>query len=300
MEKITAGAISRNYFNMPFWIAVHEGMFTHEGLEVTLELHEPINEVWRRLQEGRLDIALGVTEHIILDSEAGGHLEIIGGNVNRLPFSMISGKEVKSFADLRGRTIGVSSIEAGSSSLVMKLMAAHGLHYPQDYNIVACGPILARWERLQSGEIDAGLQGAPLNYIALDQGFNSLCEPRDEFPWFQFTSLNIDGRWARANHDTVVRFMRAFIRAHDWFYANKVGCRKIAMLETGITADYADRAWDEYTSSEIFPRDARANAASIQTLIEVSALLRAVPKRSEALAKSYVNERYLDEARRSL
>ena len=300
MEKITAGAISRNYFNMPFWIAVHEGMFTHEGLEVTLELHEPIDEVWRRLQEGRLDIALGVTEHIILDSEAGGHLEIIGGNVNRLPFSMISGKEVKSFADLRGRTIGVSSIEAGSSSLVMKLMAAHGLHYPQDYNIVACGPILARWERLQSGEIDAGLQGAPLNYIALDQGFNSLCEPRDEFPWFQFTSLNIDGRWARANHDTVVRFMRAFIRAHDWFYANKVGCRKIAMLETGITADYADRAWDEYTSGEIFPRDARANAASIQTLIEISALLRAVPKRSEALAKSYVNERYLDEARRSL
>ena len=165
---------------------------------------------------------------------------------------------------------------------------------------MACGPILARWERLQSGEIDAGLQGAPLNYIALDQGFNSLCEPRDEFPWFQFTSLNIDGRWARANHDTVVRFMRAFIRAHDWFYANKVGCRKIAMLETGITADYADRAWDEYTSGEIFPRDARANAASIQTLIEISALLRAVPKRSEALAKSYVNERYLDEARRSL
>jgi len=300
MEKITAGAISRNYFNMPFWIAVHEGMFTHEGLEVTLELHEPIDEVWRRLQEGRLDIALGVTEHIILDSEAGGHLEIIGGNVNRLPFSMISGRDVRSFADLRGRTIGVSSIEAGSSSLVMKLMAAHGLHYPQDYNIVACGPILARWERLQSGEIDAGLQGAPLNYIALDQGFNSLCEPRDEFPWFQFTSLNIDGRWARANHDTVVRFMRAFIRAHDWFYANKVGCRKIAMLETGITADYADRAWDEYTSSEIFPRDARANAESIQTLIEISALLRAVPKRSEALAKSYVNERYLDEARRSL
>ena len=94
--------------------------------------------------------------------------------------------------------------------------------------------------------------------------------------------------------------MRAFIRAHDWFYANKVGCRKIAMLETGITADYADRAWDEYTSGEIFPRDARANAASIQTLIEISALLRAVPKRSEALAKSYVNERYLDEARRSL
>ena len=158
MKKMTAGAISRNYFNMPFWIAMHQKLFLDEGLEVTIDLHEPIDEVWRRLQDGRLDIALGVTEHIILDSEAGGHLEIIGGNVNRLPFSLISGKDVRSFADMRGRTVGVSSIDAGSSSLVMKLMAAHGLHYPKDYNIVACGPILARWEKLQSGEIDAGLQ----------------------------------------------------------------------------------------------------------------------------------------------
>ena len=94
MKKIVVGAISRNYFNMPLWIAAHQGMFIDEGLDVTLDLHEPIDEVWRRLQDGRMDIALGVTEHIILDSEGGGHLEIIGGNVNRLPFSMISGKDV--------------------------------------------------------------------------------------------------------------------------------------------------------------------------------------------------------------
>jgi ABC-type nitrate/sulfonate/bicarbonate transport system substrate-binding protein len=127
-----------------------------------------------------------------------------------------------------------------------------------------------------------------------------LCEPRDEFPWFQFTSLNIDGRWARANHDTVIRFMRAFIRAHEWFYANKEGCRTIAMLETGITAEYADRAWDEYTAAEIFPRDAQANPESIQSLIDISALLRAIPKRADTQAKSYINHSYLDEARRSM
>ena len=72
------------------------------------------------------------------------------------------------------------------------------------------------------------------------------------------------------------------------------------MLETGITAEYADRAWDEYTSSEIFPRDAQANPESIQTLIDISALLRAIPNRAHTQAKSYINHSYLDEARRSL
>jgi ABC-type nitrate/sulfonate/bicarbonate transport system substrate-binding protein len=300
MQKIRLGAISRNYFNMPIWIAAHQGMFEQVGLDVSIELYEPIDEVWKRLQDGRLDIALGVTEHIILDSESGGHLEIIGGNVNRLPFSLISGKDIHRFADMRGRTIGVSSVQAGSSSLVMKIMESHGLHYPADYNIVAVGPILSRWEKLQSGEIDAGLQGAPLNYIAEDMGFNSLCEPREQFPWFQFTSLNVDGRWAQANHDATVAFMQAFILAHEWFYANKQGCQAIAMQETGISAQYADRAWDEYTQAEIFPRNAEANPESIQTLIDISALLRHVPKRAETRAKSYINSIYLDQARQVL
>ncbi len=298
-KRIRLGAISRNYFNMPIWIAAHTGMFEDEGLEVSIELHEPIDAVWQRLQDGRLDLALGVTEHILLDAESGGHLEVIGGNVNRLPFSLIAASDIRSFADMRGRTIGVSSIEAGSSSLVMEIMASHGLHYPQDYKIVAVGPILARWEMLQSGEIDAGLQGAPLNYIAQDLGFHSLCEPREQFPWFQFTSLNVDQRWAQANHATVVAFMKAYIRAHQWFYDNQQGCQTIAMQETGTTADYADRAWEEYTSAEIFPRDGAANPDSIQALIDISALLRAVPRRARTQARSYINRSYIEQARQA-
>ena len=300
MINLRVGAISRNYFNMPLWIAVHQKMFENEGLNVSVELFEPIDAVWQRLQDGRLDIALGVTEHIILDKEQGGHLEIIGGNVNRLPFSLIAGKNIRSFEDMRGKTVGVSSIQAGSSSLVMKIFEAHGLHYPTDYKIVAVGPIIARWEKLQSGEIDAGLQGTPLNEIAKDLGYPSLCEPRDSVPWFQFTSLNVDGRWAKQHEQIVVSFMKAFVRAHQWFYHNKQGACEIAIQETGIAARYADLAWDEYTQAEIFPRDGRANTESIQTLISMSALLRALPERKETHADAYINHAYLEQAQQEL
>jgi hypothetical protein len=94
--------------------------------------------------------------------------------------------------------------------------------------------------------------------------------------------------------------MRAFLRAHEWFYENKEGCQKIAVAETGIAPEYADRAWEEYTEAEIFPRNAQANPASIQSLIEISALLRNVPKRAGTQAQSYINETYLNEARQSL
>jgi ABC-type nitrate/sulfonate/bicarbonate transport system substrate-binding protein len=256
--------------------------------------------VTQRLRDGRVQLAFGVTEHVILDREAGGQMEIIGGNVNKLPFSFIAGKDIRSFADLRGKTVGVSSIEAGSSSLVMKLMAAHGLEYPRDYTIRAVGPILARWELLQSGGIDAGLQGVPLNFIAIDQGFPTLIEPRALFPHFQFTSLNVQADWAKANRDTLARFMRAFVRAHRWFYANRAAATKIAVEQSGIPEKYALRAWDEYTSETIFPTDGDASTPAVQALIEVSALIRAIPNRTNKSADAYINRDYLRAAQRDV
>ena len=300
MKKLIFTAVSRNYFNLPIWIAQHRGMLADEGLDVAIELHEGVDEVTNRLRDGRAQIGYGITEHVVLDSEAGGFLEIVGGNVNRLPFSLITGRDIRSVEDLRGKTVGVSSIEAGSSSLVMKLLAARGLHYPRDYKLRAVGPILARWEMLQSGEIDAGLQGAPLNYIAIDQGFGSLCEPRQEVPDFQFTSLNVDRRWAEANADVMRRFMRAFVRAHEFFFANRDGVTPIAIAETGIAENYAHRAWDEYTADGIFPRDGDASDAAVRALIEISSLIRAVPNRTKSSASDYINRSYLHAAQRDV
>ena len=300
MQKLAFAAVSRNYFNMPVWVAQHRGMFADEGLEVAIELHEGVDEVTDRLRDGRVQLAYGVTEQVVLDVEAGGYMEIVGGNVNRLPFSLITGKSIRTFDDLRGKTVGVSSLNAGSSSLVRKLLSARGLECPRDYRMKAVGPILARWAMLQSGKIDAGLQGAPLNYIAADQGFNSLCEPRREVPYFQFTSLNVDGRWAKANGDLMLRFMRAFVRAHQWFFANREAATPIATAETGIEKSYALRAWDEYTAEEIFPRDGDASTAAVQSLIDISALIRAMPSRVKNSADGYINREYLNTALRDL
>jgi ABC-type nitrate/sulfonate/bicarbonate transport system substrate-binding protein len=249
---------------------------------------------------GELDIDLGVTENVILERERGGRLAIIAGNVNRLPFSLVAKPGIGSIAELRGARIGVSSIEAGSSSLVMELLARHGLRYPGDYTLLPVGPILTRWRMLQSGEIDAGLQGAPMNRIALEQGFSDLGSPRELFPDFQFTSVNVDSEWAATNRERVIAFLRAYISAHLWLRANKEASREIAAAEAGLSADHADYAWDEMVAAEIFPADARVSVPAVQALIEVSSLIRALPGRARLRAESYIDGSFIDEAERTL
>ena len=59
---------------------------------------------------------------------------------------------------------------------------------------------------------------------------------------------------------------------------------------------YADRAWDEYTRDEIFPRDGEASEAGVQALIETSALIRDLPTRARTHAADYIDRRWLAEA----
>ena len=135
LKTINLAAVSRNYFNMPIWVADYCGLFEEENIHVEIELYEPIDEVTERLEKGQVQLALGVTEHVILNHEAGGTLTIIGGNVNKLPFSLIVKPSIKEFSDLKNKVIGVSSKLAGSSSLIMKILETQGLNYPKDYHI---------------------------------------------------------------------------------------------------------------------------------------------------------------------
>ncbi len=90
------------------------------------------------------------------------------------------------------------------------------------------------------------------------------------------------------------------MRAHHWFFANRAGVTPIAMAETRIAQNYAERAWDEYTADEIFPRDGDASNAAVQALIEISALIRAVPNRVKSGAADYINRTYLHEAQQDV
>ena len=40
MEPLTLVTVSRNYFNMPLWVADQVGFFADEELDVTVELHD--------------------------------------------------------------------------------------------------------------------------------------------------------------------------------------------------------------------------------------------------------------------
>lgn len=266
---LRVGVVSRTFYYVPLWAAIERGFYKSEGLDVTLEVMQDATTQVAALLEGKTDITVAPTEAIISNAESGGPLRMLAGNSGKLSHFVIAQSKFKRIEDLKGARIGILSLTEGSRFHFQEIAEKHGLHYPGDYTLVQTGGAPARHKLLLSDTIDVGLQSIPWSYVAEDAGFANLGDVAKYIPDWQFTTFNADGRWASANRDVVVRFLRATQRAVDWMYANREEAVRIAARELQVNESYADRAWVYFTSTGAITRDMAINEKGLASVVKV-------------------------------
>ena len=230
-DKIAAGLVSRTYFNMPLWAAQEHGFFADEGLEVEGTIYGNASQVAAAARRHVPGLSSARPSLRSRTQAEGGPLKIVAGNAGKLVHSLIARAPFKRIEDLRGRMIGIFSDKEGTFFHVKAMLAAHGLNYPGDYQVKHTGGVPPRHKALLAGEIDAGLQSVPWNYVAEEAGMNNLGDVIEYVPDWQFVSINVNSQWAAANRDVLVRFLRAMLRATEWLYANRAAASAIAARE---------------------------------------------------------------------
>jgi ABC-type nitrate/sulfonate/bicarbonate transport system substrate-binding protein len=137
----------------------------------------------------------------------------------------------------------------------------------------------------------------PWNYVAEEAGMNNLGDVIEYVPDWQFVSVNVNSRWAEANRDVLVRFLRAILKGTAWLYANRAGASAIAARELPAPLPHAERAWDFFTGTNAMTRDVSINlkglAQVIATLKETGLLAKSAADNPAA----YVDDGYLKAAR---
>ena len=181
MREITVGVVAPAYVNVPLWVAQQRGFLERRGLAATERILGTTHGVTNALRDGEVDIALTAPEGSIADAVAGGPLRVVAGLIDRPPLSMIALPRHRTFGDLRGGRIGTSSLKEGTRHVAERMLAAHGLTYPADYDFALEGSHVERWKALQAGTIDAALQMIPYDDIATDAGFTNLGPVTEEF-----------------------------------------------------------------------------------------------------------------------
>ena len=294
--KLRVAIVAEAFFYVPYWAAQRQGWYRDRGLDVEIVNLDGIVEVTHALKRGEIQIGIGSPEHVIHDTEAGGDLRMFGGNVNVLTHSLIVQPEIQRIEDLRGKVIGVSALNAGTSSLFIDIMDKHGLK-PGDYTVVAAGTVPPRHDKLLRREIDAAMQTDPHNYMAEDAGLNNLGLVANWIPHFQFTSVNARLSWARDHRDAMVDFLRASLRGSALMFDDPQAAVEIAADHQLMDRKYLRRAWEDHTTGAV-PRDLHLDSRSIRTAMEMMRRdrSRAAPIADDAQPGKYVAAEFLAQA----
>lgn len=295
-KQLHVAIVSRTIFYLPVWLAAEKGYFKDEGLDVRIDVFDNAEKINGALRENAVQIAVSTPESIIVDALKGGSLRMVAGNAGRLPHYVIARPEIRSIADLRGKTIGVLSNEEGTTHLVPEVTRSAGLR-PSDYTVKAVGGAPTRWRLLRSGEIDAGLQPFPLSYEAEAAGFSNLGPLANFVPDWQFTSVNVDLRWAERHRAELVGALRALQRGLDAIAGDPASAVKVAARELQTDEKLAERAIRDTARLGILTPKMEISAAGTRRVHQ--ALIAAGLVRDEPFGLERVSDaRFLQESRR--
>jgi ABC-type nitrate/sulfonate/bicarbonate transport system substrate-binding protein len=128
------------------------------------------------------------------------------------------------------------------------------------------GPTLAA---LNAGQVQAAALGVPLNFVAADQGYGVVGRIIDVVPSYQFAGFSVSRAAAEKNRPLLVRFMRAMISVHRWFYDNKDAAVEFLAKEIDVKPEYARRGWEYYIEHKIWPNDASVNMEGLTTSLQI-------------------------------
>ncbi|HEY7064582.1 MAG TPA: ABC transporter substrate-binding protein [Chloroflexota bacterium] len=270
LVTLSPGLVSKTGVYLSAWIALQEGMFRDQALEVEYTyFQEPVKEI-QALIGGSTEIISGSPPDIVTAVRSGANIASVAGVVNKVPiYDLLVSSDVNSYADLQGKRIGVSDLTGATTLIMQRMLAQNGLG-KDDYDLAVVGGTGARATAIMSGATAAGLVGPPQNFQLLAQGLKSLGLSTEYYKDYQFDTLVVRKDWAQQNENVVLRYIKAMSAAVDWFYdpANKAEAARILAEETNLAPELAERTWDLFAKEEIFARKAQINVEGYRLVLQ--------------------------------
>ena len=299
-QTLKVGMTSKTLFYLPFYAAQRNGFYSAENLKTELILIGRTDVQLQALIAGEIDFGTLNADGVILVNERGGNLKIIAGVDNAAPYILVGGKAYRNIADLKGARLGVSGLGGGATSVLIDYLKSKGLQYPRDYSFsVISGGTSARLTALETGAIAAGILGIPYSDIAIDKGFHRLGDTMELIPTYRFNGITVNPPWAEKNRATVVRFLRAHIRALRWIHEQPGQAAELFMNEMGIKQPYARRGIDYFTKNKVFPIDGSVTLSGLKMNIEVQRR-DGVLKEPLPAPEKYVDQSFVKQAQKEL
>jgi NitT/TauT family transport system substrate-binding protein len=170
-------------------------------------------------------------------------VKLVGSVIWANTFQLLVSADVKSWNDLKGKTIMLGTKQDVTAIVLAALAKPHGLTL-DDFSIAIGGNSTARYTALISGNAQGAILAQPFDILAEGKGMHVLGSGIEMKDWTA-SGIAVNPGWAASHRDLVVRFMRALRRAMQYGYTHRAEAVDDLIAELKIEPAIAQRAYDD-------------------------------------------------------
>lgn len=226
MKKIYVSHSALNTGSMPIVTGEVNGYYRAEGLMVNRIMMEGATSV-RAVLSGSVQFETDMSSSLEA-AIRGPKLKVLMVFGDRPSEELVARPPIRSFSDLKGKTIGVSSLGSASDMITRTMLIKNGLQPDKDVVIRGLGTPGLRLIALKTGIIDASLLTPPPSFLAIrDLKLNSLGRASDYVQSLQGGVITVPDVISNSP-DTVLRFVVATLKGFLFYRAQKD--RSVALM----------------------------------------------------------------------
>jgi ABC-type nitrate/sulfonate/bicarbonate transport system substrate-binding protein len=260
---------------LPLAVADKQGLFAKYGIEVETE-NLPNSDVLRaNLAAGKGDLAyLAVDNAVAMVELTHQDVVIVMGGEGSQNELMVQ-PEIKSFKDLRGKTLIVDAPNTAYALQMKKILLLSGMRVEKDYELKAFGATPARLAAMREHKEFAGsMLGPPSSIVAKHQGFVSLGSVQELIGPYQAAGYFAKRQWAQEHRGAIANYLAAIIEAQRWLMdpGNKQQVIELMVKESHLAPDVAAETYEvSMTKPGGFARDARFDLQGFKNVLNLRA-----------------------------
>jgi ABC-type nitrate/sulfonate/bicarbonate transport system substrate-binding protein len=219
LQKLSISMSSTGMPSIELYIAREKNFFRQEGFEPQL-IRMSANAAIAAGVAGELD-ALGSVGSAVRGIMRGVPLRVISVDLRRPIFWLVSRGEFRSAKELKGKILGIVTINGSQHSAARKMLALHSVDSDKELTFSQVGDEATQLQALISNSIQVAALTPPYVFLARDKfKMNVLESSIDKFPSIQ-QGIGVQVKTFQDNPDWLRRLLRVKAKAARFFHENE-------------------------------------------------------------------------------
>jgi ABC-type nitrate/sulfonate/bicarbonate transport system substrate-binding protein len=260
---------------LPLWAGQAQAIFERHGLKLNLLFTRTSQEQRDGLAAGEFQVAHTAVDNAVAMVERAKHDVVVFMSVDSSMNELFTQPEVRSIADLKGRIAIVDAPNTAFAIQLKKILLLHGLKANEDYKLVSVGSTFLRYSGMRKNpDYAASMLNPPFSVDAAASGLKSLGRAVDLLGPYQGFGAIAMRSWARANADTLERYIASYIESLQWVLApqNKVAAATLLSEKLKVEPAVASRTLELMADPKFgLTPDARIDMAGFANVLKLRA-----------------------------